>query len=65
MEKNKPTTRRERNQARAAGKTINEDYTISDTCCEGGEMGASCYHDHCTGPNTTCPKPADNGEPNE
>ena len=30
MEKNKPTTRRARNQARAAGKTINEDYTISD-----------------------------------
>lgn len=22
-------------------------------------MGAGCYHDHCTGPNTTAPKPQD------
>ena len=26
-------------------------------CCEGGEMSAGCYHDHCTGPKTTYHQP--------
>ena len=23
---------------------------MKQVCCEGGEMSAGCYHDHCTGP---------------